>query len=136
VVPFCGVDNTIKGPKGYRVTLAQFARSLRGFNMGPADGNETEREVVDQTGLTGVYDFELNLGFFPLAAIATAHPAMAVGFGPMIRTFPQAIEEQLGLRLVPAEAPREVVVIATAQQALHEQAAQLQQRLAIRHSGN
>jgi uncharacterized protein (TIGR03435 family) len=118
VLPFCGVDHTIHGPKGYRVTLAQFARSLRGFGMEPSNGNEPDREVIDQTGLMGVYDFELNLGFLPFAAIATAHPAIRIGFGPMIRTFPQAIEEQLGLKLVPLDAPRDVVVIATAQRAL------------------
>ncbi len=32
---FCGVDHTIRGPKGYRATMADIARSLRGFNMGP-----------------------------------------------------------------------------------------------------
>jgi uncharacterized protein (TIGR03435 family) len=111
VLPFCGVDNTIRGPRGYRVTLAQFARSLRGFSMTAVEGNRPAREVVDQTGLTGVYDFELNLGFLPLAAIATAHPTLGIGFGPMIRTFPQAIQEQLGLVLVPAESLRDVVVI-------------------------
>lgn len=74
--------------------------------------------MIDQTGLTGVYDFELNLGFLPFAAIATAHPRLGVGFGPLIRTFPQAIEEQLGLRLVPTEAPREVLVVAARQEVM------------------
>jgi len=127
IPPFCGIDNTFRGPKGYRVTLAEFARSLRGFGMTADD--EPAREVVDQTGLTGVYDFELNLGFLPLAVIATAHPAMGIGFGPMIRTFPQAIEEQLGLKLVPTEVARDVVVIATAQQAVHQKSGELEQRL-------
>jgi len=133
VVPFCGVDHTIRGPKGYRVTLAEFARSLRGFGMSPDD--EPAREVIDQTGLTGVYEFELNLGFLPLAAIVTRHPAVGIGFGPMIRTFPQAIEEQLGLKLVPTEVPRDVVVIATAQiataqEAWHQTAVEVKQQLA------
>jgi len=111
VVPFCGIDNTITGPKGYRVTLEQFAHGLHGFGMYPADRLSAEPAVVDQTGLAGVYDFELNLGFLPLAAIASAHPTVGVGFGPMVRTFPQAIEEQLGLRLVASELPRDVAVI-------------------------
>jgi len=128
IPPFCGIDNTIRGPKGYRVTLSQFAGSLRGFGMRTGDG--PPREVVDQTGLTGVYDFELDLGFLPLAVIATAHPAVGIGFGPMIRTFPQAIEEQLGLDLVPSEAPREVVVIATAQQAFSQRRTRAEQLLA------
>jgi uncharacterized protein (TIGR03435 family) len=121
---FCGVDHTIRGPKGYRVTMAALARSLRGFNMGPVESAVAEREVVDQTGLTGVYDFELSLGFLPLAVVASGHPTLAIGLGPMIRTFPQAIEEQLGLRLVPADEPRDVVVIVTAPQRLPGQAAQ------------
>jgi uncharacterized protein (TIGR03435 family) len=111
VVPFCGTDNGITGIRGRRATLAQLARALRGFGMGPQQAGVPEREVVDQTGLTGVYDFDMNLGLLPLAAIATAHPSVGIGFGPMIRTFPQAIEEQLGLRLVPSEEVRDVVVV-------------------------
>ena len=126
VVPFCGIDHTITGPKGLRVTLEQFARGLRGFGMYPSDGRSVEPEVVDQTGLSGVYDFELNLGILPLAAIASAHPTVGVGFGPMVRTFPQAIEEQLGLRLVPGEAPREVAVVSAAEQALQREAARVE----------
>jgi uncharacterized protein (TIGR03435 family) len=129
VVPFCGVDHTIRGPIGYRVTLAQLAGSLRRFGMAPDD--EPAREVIDQTGMTGVYDFELNLGFLPLAAIATEHPAVGIGFGPMIRTFPQALEEQLGLKLVPSDTPRDVVVIATAQEA-HRRAFDAERQLASR----
>ena len=60
------------------MTLAEFARSLRGFGMTADDLVADAREVVDQTGLTGVYDFELNLGFLPLAAIAIAHSEMAL----------------------------------------------------------
>jgi uncharacterized protein (TIGR03435 family) len=115
-VPFCGIDHTITGPKGYRTTMAEIARSLRGFNMGPVQDGVPEREVVDQTGLTGVYDFQLKLGFLPLAAIASVHPALALSLGPTVRTFPQALDEQLGLRLVPSDAPRDVAVIVTAQQ--------------------
>jgi len=64
------------------------------------------------------------------AAIATAHPAMGTGFGPMIRTFPQAIEEQLGLKLVPSDASRDVLVIATAARALQLKVASVEQQLA------
>jgi uncharacterized protein (TIGR03435 family) len=110
----CGMDHTIRGPVGYRVTIEEFARSLRGFQM--EEGRvRVAREVVDQTGLTGVYDLELRLGFLPFAAIATAHPDLGKGLGVMgVRTFPQAIEEQLGLTLVPTEVSRNVAVIAAA----------------------
>jgi len=101
VVPFCGIDNTIKGPKGYRVTLTQFARSLRGFNMGPADGNEAEREVVDQTGLTGEYDFILEF------ASLTEGPRPDE---PLPDIF-VVLQEQLGLKLEPIRGPVDVLVI-------------------------
>jgi hypothetical protein len=35
--------------------------------MDPDTDNDAAREVIDQTGLTGVYDFELKHGFLPLA---------------------------------------------------------------------
>ena len=131
---FCGVDHTIRGPKGYRATMADIARSLRGFNMGPVDTGVPEREVLDQTGLTGVYDFEMDLGFLPLAAIASVHPILALGLGPTVRTFPQALDEQLGLRLVPSDAPRDVAVVVAAQPQLHASADQLDRRLAARRA--
>jgi uncharacterized protein (TIGR03435 family) len=127
VLPFCGVDNTITGVHGRRATFEQLARSLRGFNVAPEEPGVPAREVVDQTGLTGVYDFDVDLGFLPFAVIATAHPTLGVGFGPMIRTFPQAFEEQLGLRLVPSDAPRDVAVIVSARQQLEARAAQVKQ---------
>jgi len=136
-IPLCGVDDTIRGPRGYRVTVAELARALKGFNMDPEDLVSDAREVVDQTGLTGVYDFELNLGFLPAAAIASTHYQMARALWPLgIRTFPQALEEQLGLRLVPTEASREVAVIQTAQQALHDSADGFDGPPAARRAGN
>ena len=131
---FCGIYGTIRGPRAYRATIADLARSMRGFALGPvgqADG--PEREVIDQTGLAGVYDFELDLGFLPLAAIASAHPTLALGFGPAIRTFPQALEEQLGLRLVPTEALRDVAVIVDAHRDRQARAV-LEQTLAMLRS--
>jgi uncharacterized protein (TIGR03435 family) len=113
----CGIDHTLTGMTGRKATFEQLARGLRGFGMGGSRAGDAEREVIDQTGLTGVYDFEINLGLLPLAAIATAHPAAGVGFGPLIRTFPQALEEQLGLRLVPMDAARDVAVVEVAGQA-------------------
>jgi uncharacterized protein (TIGR03435 family) len=127
---FCGTtDTTLTGISGRRATFAQLAGALREFSMGPVRDGLPEREIVDQTGLTGVYDFKVDLGLLPLAAIASAHPTIGLGFGPAIRTFPQALEEQLGVRLVPSEAPRDVAVIVTAQQQLQAKAAQVEQEL-------
>jgi uncharacterized protein (TIGR03435 family) len=119
----CGIDEGPTGITGRRATFAELARGLRRFNMDPVQDGVPAREVVDQTGLTGVYDFQLKLGFLPLAVIASAHPTLALGFGPTIRTFPQALNEQLGLRLVPSDALRDVVVIVLAQPRLQAKAA-------------
>ena len=83
------------------------------FHRGQTSGG---RDVIDQTGMTGDFDFTLALGFLPLAAIATAHPSFAGGLGTFgVHTLPAALEEQLGLRLVQTKAARDIVVIASAQ---------------------
>jgi len=56
------------------------------------------RTVIDKTGLTGTYDFSLD--WAPLNAADAAGPSLFT-----------AIEEQLGLKLVAAKGPVQVVVI-------------------------
>lgn len=63
---------------------------------------DMDRMVVDRTGLTGRYDFELQF-----AAEAKTGDA-AENAGPSAFT---ALEEQLGLKLEPAKAPVEFVVV-------------------------
>jgi uncharacterized protein (TIGR03435 family) len=65
--------------------------------------NEVDRLVVDKTGLTGSYDLTLDWVHDAPAASAADAPA-----GPTIFT---ALEEQLGLKLVPAKGPVPVLVI-------------------------
>ena len=67
---------------------------------------ETGRPVVDQTGLTGKYDFTLE--YTP-----ADHAARDESGGPSIFT---ALEEQLGLKLVPAKQPVEVLVVDSLEQ--------------------
>jgi uncharacterized protein (TIGR03435 family) len=79
------------------VSLDQFARSP--FIAGATSG----RPVVNRTGLQGVYNFKLVWAsdrLTPEAAQDEDAPA-----------FFTAVEEQLGLRLVPSKAPVEVIVI-------------------------
>jgi uncharacterized protein (TIGR03435 family) len=57
-----------------------------------------ERQVVDRTGIAGVYDLTLK----------SAPSAILQPDGPSLFTL---VEEQLGLKLVPDKAPIEVVVI-------------------------
>lgn len=62
---------------------------------------ETGRPVVDQTGLTGKYDFTLE--YTP-----AAEPATGEGGRPSIFT---ALEDQLGLKLLPSKQPVDVLVV-------------------------
>jgi uncharacterized protein (TIGR03435 family) len=57
----------------------------------------TDRPVLDKTGFTG--EFDLNLSFTPDGALANLPNILA------------ALEDQLGLKLVPARGPVEVLVI-------------------------
>jgi uncharacterized protein (TIGR03435 family) len=71
------------------------------------------RMVVDRTGLAGGYDYELRFGDRPIPG---AGPGGGFPFptqpgdpdGPSLFT---ALEEQLGLKLVPQTGPVEVLVI-------------------------
>jgi Protein of unknown function (DUF3738) len=75
------------------------------------------REVIDKTGLTGRYDFSLTWTPWQSspatspggseAAVAGTAPVTAAS-GPSIFT---AVKEQLGLKLKPARAPVEVLVV-------------------------
>ena len=72
-----------------------------------------DRTVVDQTGLTGVYDVDLN--FTPVPSPLPPGPDVGSATGapdsnapPLIFT---ALQEQLGLKLKPGAAPADVLVI-------------------------
>jgi bla regulator protein blaR1 len=67
-------------------------------------GSETNRIVVDRTGLTGVWDFELKWS-----------PPNAPSADPDRPSIFTALEEQLGLRLEPTTGPVEVMVIDSAE---------------------
>ena len=79
--------------KAIGVDMADLMRSLSG---------DLGRMVVDKTGLTGHYDVNLTW-----ASEAEADPGDAPS-GPTLFT---ALEEQLGLKLVPAKGPVDVLVI-------------------------
>lgn len=58
-------------------------------------------DIVNHTGLTGAYDFKLR---YALNRMGDTEPTDAPGLFT-------AIEEQLGLKLVPTKGPVEVIVI-------------------------
>ncbi len=104
------------GPVGHMVaraqTLSQLVTTL---------GNQLNRPVVDKTGLTGKYDF--NLEYTPDLSGLRLPPGAALGPGPGPIPAPgdnasepgsnlaAAVQQQLGLRLVGSKAKLDVVVV-------------------------
>ena len=80
------------------VTLDEFAHSPLLRTGG--------RPVVDQTGLPGRYDFTLRWG-----SEQSAEPSTGAGGGTDAPSLFTAIQEQLGLKLKPAKASMEVLVL-------------------------
>ena len=80
------------------VTLQQFARSPLWTPIG-------KRLVVDQTGLTGTYDFTLQ---WRPDSLDQADPTQGAGDLPPLF---DAIREQLGLKVIDSKAPLEVIII-------------------------
>jgi uncharacterized protein (TIGR03435 family) len=61
-----------------------------------------DRPVLDTTRLDGFFDIDVK--FAPDDIDATKE-------GPILATLPKALEEQLGLKLVPAKEPVKILVI-------------------------
>jgi uncharacterized protein (TIGR03435 family) len=91
------------------VSMAYFAHDLSRFDQG-----ELGRLVIDKTGLTGRYDFELKWSprLSRMDAMSfgsgTQMPTSTIPSGPSIFT---ALQEQLGLKLKPAKGPVQVLVV-------------------------
>ena len=115
-------DLTKPGPPCTLRILDQMRRLARG-DRNPPPGNLMEgttsmnglaqglslasrRLVVDKTGLTGSYTIALNLDMFGAMRPPNADPT--VDNGPSVFT---AVQEQLGLKLEPSKATRDVLVI-------------------------
>jgi len=88
-----------------RVKVAQLVRSLSG-SLG--------RPVIDQTGLTGVYDFTLEWLPDDAQMRRLMNIDMAMAPSGVESTLFTALKEQLGLRLESARGPGEVIVIDSA----------------------
>ena len=85
---------------GRRVTIERIA----GFLTNPFTG--VDRQVLDRTGLTGTFDFSLE--WSPEPAITGPPDQAAASSGP---GFLEALRSQLGLKLVAATAPTDVLII-------------------------
>jgi uncharacterized protein (TIGR03435 family) len=104
----CGIDENFFGLSGARVTMAELAQEFhrRHYPLSP------DRKVVDRTGLTGAYDFELRFGALPIAAIGYANYRIGRLLEPFgVRSVFTALPEQLGLKLVDTTVSHEVLVI-------------------------
>jgi uncharacterized protein (TIGR03435 family) len=117
--PVCGEKSwdTPFGHSSYvAITMKQFADRLRHDHGWPTTPNRRGGEVVDRTGLTGRYDLDF-AAFAPAAALMSRFPALTTVIEPLgFRSLPHALEEQLGLTLIPSEAPFDVIVIDSADQ--------------------
>lgn len=95
-----GANSSDTQLKATAITMEQMAEQLSGqFN----------RTVLDKTGLTGKYDFTVN--YAPdqdQAAPGYGQNAAQPDAGPSIFT---AVQDQLGLKLVAAKGPVEVIII-------------------------
>ena len=104
---FCGVwDSGIDYQRAQSVSMDDLAASMR-QRFEPA----IRLDVVNRTGLPGVFDVSLEF-FRPAAALMAVTPSLrlplqAAGF----QSVPEALEEQLGLKLVPATADAPAIVI-------------------------
>jgi uncharacterized protein (TIGR03435 family) len=97
--PFCGIFG---GPG--RMRFGGLPASL----MVQAFSGQSGRMVVDRTGLTGAWDFELN---FAVEGRGGPPGADAPGPDPNAPSFFTAIQEQLGLKLESTKGPVNVLVI-------------------------
>jgi len=93
--PFCGIAGSPGRVRFGGLPASSFATAF----AGPAG-----RMVVDRTGMTGSWDFELT--FAPENRGPDAPPA-----DPNAPSFFTAIQEQLGLKLEPTKGPVDVLVI-------------------------
>jgi uncharacterized protein (TIGR03435 family) len=89
---------------GWGIPMARFAKALTQL----APYTEVDRIVIDQTGLSGAYEFEFQF------AATREHPGLRVDNDPGLASFTTALQEQLGLKLQPSSGPVTVWTIESA----------------------
>ena len=106
--PICGMTTWRVGPLRHirmiDVNMEQIAGLLDG--VGTILGDMGQRTLVDQTGLTGRFD--LNIEFLPERIGSSSSSTDADAFGPSVTA---ALKSQLGLRLVKQTAPVNIYVV-------------------------
>jgi uncharacterized protein (TIGR03435 family) len=109
-IPICGPVRAIDGPNnaailGARDVTVQHLAYYLG-TIPPV--SEFGRPVVDETGLSGTYDFSMSVTLVPRGASAPGTEAQPDTGGS---TFEEAMKEQLGLKLKLTRAAIQVLVI-------------------------
>jgi uncharacterized protein (TIGR03435 family) len=106
--PICGMTTWRVGPLRHirmiDVNMEQIAGLLDG--VGTILGDMGQRTLVDQTGLNGRFD--LNIEFLPERIGSSSSSTDADAFGPSVTA---ALKSQLGLRLVKQTAPVNIYVV-------------------------
>jgi uncharacterized protein (TIGR03435 family) len=92
---------SVSGSDGHAIHL--IARAQKLADLARILGGQMGHPIVDKTGLTGLYDFTLEF------AMGTLDVANAYA-----REIPDALEQQLGLKLEPAKISTEVLVVDSA----------------------
>jgi bla regulator protein blaR1 len=109
-MPVCGPVRAIDGPNNVAVLGARdIAITHLAYYLGTIPPvSEFGRPVVDETGLSGTFDFSLNITLVrrrPPASEPDAQPDTGEA------TFDEALKEQLGLKLKPTRSAIQVLVI-------------------------
>ena len=102
--PLC---NTVGGgPNALMGTSVSMERLARLLYSSPF--TEVDRYVVDATGIEGTYRFQMQF------AATREHEGLRKSNDPNLPSFMTALQEQVGLKLQPANGPVEVLVIQSA----------------------
>ncbi len=106
-INYCGlhvsVDGLNRAIEGKGVTMAALATTLsRNYT------SDLRRNVIDRTGMAGIFDLNLKWRIDPLASPVSAGVVPADSAGPSLFN---ALEDQLALKLQQAKGPVEVLVI-------------------------
>jgi uncharacterized protein (TIGR03435 family) len=100
--PVCGGRGGLGQIMAGGLTMSQLSAQLSQF---------AGRLVVDKTGLTGSYAFDLTWAPTPDQIPAGAPPGFAPPFDPNAPTLVTALQEQLGLKLDSQRGPVDVIVV-------------------------
>jgi uncharacterized protein (TIGR03435 family) len=108
--PARGSFRNLGKPSPTALTLVLSGTAVRMDEFMGMLGQYADRPLIDKTGLSGLYDFELQ---FDMAYPATNAPARASE--PGMSSLFTDLQDQLGLKLEPAKAQLEVLVIDSVQ---------------------